>query len=137
MAVIVTLAVVILGPYIFTSIMNGRQNDRSDLEKIDTGRDVIVETEGGNVLMDVEAYVAGVLPGIVDWEENPDIIRAQAVAVRGKIYYAMGQETVIHGNKLEYTYYGKDSLKKKLGGDYKKAIKIYEKAVMDTKGIIE
>ncbi len=135
MTVIIAFAGIIFGPYILTGIINGRQNDQSYLEKIDTGRDVIVTIDGENILMDVENYVAGVLPGIVDWKESEDIIQAQAVAVRGNIYYAMGNETVIQSGKLQYVYYDREALKKRLGKNYKKAVKIYEKAIVDTKGI--
>ncbi|MBP3621441.1 MAG: hypothetical protein J6J16_06755 [Lachnospiraceae bacterium] len=136
--IITAVAVVVLGPYILTSIINGRQGNVSAISSIDTGRDVIIQIDGQNQLIDVEEYIVGVLPGLVDWQSDMDIIEAQAVAVRGKIYYAMGEETVIWASNLEYTYYAGDELTKRLGkGNVEKAVKIYEKAVINTKGIIE
>ena len=138
MITIAIIAIVILGPYILTSIINGRQGNTSKLDGIDTGKDVIIQLDGENRLIDVEKYIAGVLPGLVDWRQNSDIIEAQAVAVRAKIYYAMGEDTIINASSLEYTYYTQDELNEKIGKDDKnKAIQTYEKAVLNTKGVIE
>lgn len=137
-SLITAMVVIVLGPFILTSIINGRQGKTSAITKIDTGKDVIVQINGENQLIDVEEYIVGVLPGLVDWHSDSKIIEAQAVAVRGKIYYAMGEETVIWGNKLEYTYYEGTELEKRLGkANVEKAIQVYEKAVINTKGIVE
>lgn len=134
---IMSIIVIIFGPFILTSLINGREDKTSKLEKVDSGRDVIVQTNGENRLIDVEQYIAGVLPGLVDYKKSQDMIEAQAVAVRAKIYYAMGEETVIWASSLEYTYYEGKALKERLGSDYKKAIKKYENAVINTAGIVK
>ncbi len=137
MSIITAIVVVILGPYILTSIVNGRENTESKLTGIDSGKDVIIQINGENQLIDVEEYIAGVLPGLVDWKAESEVIEAQAVAVRAKIYYAMGQETVIWASSLEYTYYEGATLKQRLGEtNYEKAKDIYEKAVKNTVGIV-
>ncbi len=136
--IVTAVAVMVLGPYIMTSIINGRYNTSSAISSIDTGRDVIIQIDGENRLMDVEEYIAGVLPGLVDWQSDSNIIEAQAVAVRGKIYYAMGKETAIWANTFEYTYFDEVQLEKQFGkNNAKKAAEIYEKAVINTKGITE
>lgn len=136
--IVTAVAVMVLGPYIMTSIINGRYNTTSAISSIDTGRDIIIQIDGENRLMDVEEYIAGVLPGLVDWQSDSNIIEAQAVAVRGKIYYAMGKETAIWANTFEYTYFDEAQLEKQFGkNNAKKAAETYEKAVINTKGITE
>ena len=58
-----------------------------------------------NRLLDVEQYIAGVLPGLVEPEANVQIMEAQAVAVRTKIYFAMGESTVIDASNLDFKFY--------------------------------
>lgn len=135
---VATVAVVIMGPYLLTCIINGRQIQTSLLENVDTGKDVIIQINGENMLIDVEKYIAGVLPGVVDWTADATLIEAQAVAVRAKIYYAMGEDSLIQASNLEYTYYTKQEIIEKLGDENgSRAQTIYEKAVYNTKGIIE
>lgn len=138
MTIVATIAIVIMGPYLLTSIINGRQTQTSLLDGVDTGKDVVIQIDGENLLIDVEEYIAGVLPGLADWTADSTIIEAQAVAIRTKIYYAMAESTLIQANSLEYTYYTKQQIIEKLGEENgKKAQTIYEKAVYNTKGIVE
>lgn len=132
------LAVIILFPYMFTTIINGRYGEtESKVSSLSTGHDVLMQIEGVNMLMDVEQYIAGVLPGLVPPDSEEDVIEAQAVAVRTKIYYEMGTETVIQASRLEFTYYTKDDLIDKWGEiKYKRIKTIYENAVLNTAGKI-
>lgn len=123
-------------PYFMTIMINGgtREND-SKIAKINTGKDVIIHIDGENKLIDVEEYILGVLPGIVSAEAEPDVIEAQTVAVRTKIYRSMGDETIINANKLDFTYYSEKELKEKLGEKtYSKVMSIYESAINNTVG---
>lgn len=123
-------------PYFMTIMINGgtREND-SKIAKINTGKDVIVHIDGENKLIDVEEYILGVLPGIVSAEAESDVIEAQTVAVRTKIYRSMGEETIINANKLDFTYYSEKELKEKLGEKtYNKVMSIYESAINNTVG---
>lgn len=123
-------------PYFMTIMINGgaREND-SQIAQINTGKDVIVHIDGENKLIDVEEYILGVLPGIVSAEAEPDVIEAQTVAVRTKIYRSMGEETIINANKLDFTYYSEKELKEKLGEKtYSKVMSIYESAINNTVG---
>ncbi len=131
---IATIATFIMLPYIMTLVMNGRYEDRvSELEKVSTGRDVLVQLDNKNLLIDVELYIAGVLPGLVSPDSSKDVIEAQAVAVRTKIYYTMGNKTVINAEELQFKYYTKQDYIDKWGsGKYKQIKVIYEEAVLNT-----
>lgn len=122
-------------PYIMTFILCGRTDSGTKLSKIESGRDVIVHIDGKNKLIDVEQYIAGVLPNIVSPDSNRQIMEAQAVAVRTNIYYTMGKETVIDEDKLEYDYLSEKEARQKLGGKtYSKYKSKYEDAVLKTVG---
>lgn len=129
-----TIAMVIAFPYIITMLLNGRATDcEQQLKEIHTGRDVIVQCEGKNTLMDVEQYIVGVLPGFVNDATKPDVIRAQAVALRTKIYFEMGNDTVIDSKKLGMTYYSDADYASKYGSkSYRQTKRAYEQAVLDT-----
>lgn len=128
------IAMVFLFPYILTMAVNGRYGAyASQISNVSTGKDVLIEIEGANMLMDVEQYIAGVLPGLVDPENDIKIIEAQAVAVRTKIYYEMGEETVVSASKLGFSYYSKDDLILRYGrSKYKQARTVYETATLNT-----
>lgn len=132
------LATVILFPYMLTTMMNGRYGvAESKVSSLSTGRDVLMQIDGVNMLMDVEQYIAGVLPGLVSPDSDASVIEAQAVAVRTKIYYEMGSNTVIQASDLEFTYYTKQDYIDKWGeAKYKRVKEIYDTAVLNTTGKI-
>lgn len=133
---ITTIAVIILVPYIMTMLMNGRQRDLSKtISEMSTGKDVLIQKDGVNKLIDVEEYVAGVLPGMVEPKADKDMMEAQAVAVRTKVYYAMGENTVVDAGTLEFTYLTEEEYKEKLGvQNYNQIKRKYEEAVINTAG---
>ncbi|MBO5509344.1 MAG: SpoIID/LytB domain-containing protein [Lachnospiraceae bacterium] len=137
LAVILALTVmIIILPYIITLFINGCGNrNKSVLKNVSSGRDVILTENGKNRLIDVEEYIAMSLPSLIDWKSDMELIEAQAVAVRGKILYQMGEDTVINANELEFVYFTDQDLIDKYGRDnYKQAKVVYEKAVYNTLG---
>lgn len=132
------IAVLLLFPYMLTTIISGRYDEtESEVSALSTGRDVLMQIEGVNMLMDVEQYIVGVLPGLVSPDSGAEIVEAQAVAVRTKIYFEMGAETVIQASALEFTYYTKDDMIDKWGEvKYKNIKTVYENAVLNTAGEI-
>lgn len=137
LAVILALTImIIILPYIITLLINGCGNrNKSVLKNISSGRDVVLTEDGKNRLIDVEEYIAMSLPSLIDWKSDMELIEAQAVAVRGKILYEMGEDTVINANELEFVYFTDQDLIDKYGRDnYKQAKIVYEKAVYNTLG---
>lgn len=137
LAVILALTImIIILPYIITLLINGCGNrNKSVLKNISSGRDVVLTEGGKNRLIDVEEYIAMSLPSLIDWKSDMELIEAQAVAVRGKILYEMGEDTVINANELEFVYFTDQDLIDKYGRDnYKQAKIVYEKAVYNTLG---
>ncbi len=131
---IAAVSIVLMLPFLITIFINGRQADIR-VNQINSGKDVLVVVKGENVLMDVEEYIVGVLPGLVDYDSDMEVIEAQAVAVRTKIYYAMNGETMIRADSLEYEYFGGESIISKEGRNkYKTAQTKYERAVVNTAG---
>lgn len=124
--------------YLMTSFINGRERSSIEIiDSIDTGKDIVIKSDGGNDLIDVEKYIAGVLPGIISWDSSDRLIEAQAVAVRTKIYYVMGDSSAINSEQLGYKYYTEEEWQKKLGREgYNKYREKYHRAVINTKGKI-
>ena len=124
--------------YLMTSFINGRERSSIEIiDSIDTGKDIVIKSDGGNDLIDVEKFIAGVLPGIISWDSSDRLIEAQAVAVRTKIYYVMGDSSAINSEQLGYKYYTEEEWQKKLGREgYNKYREKYHRAVINTKGKI-
>ncbi|MGN0435489.1 MAG: SpoIID/LytB domain-containing protein [Wujia sp.] len=133
---LITFLAIIIIPYIMTMCINGRcKSSSEELNRISTGRDVIMYSDGKNYLIDVEQYIAGVLPGMVDPDCDDEMLEAQAVAVRTRIYYAMGENTVIDSKSLDYTYHTEEEYMNIMGsGNYKKCIGRFNEAVINTVG---
>lgn len=121
-------------PYIITMLINGHySSSASVLSNVSSGRDILIEIEGANMLMDVEQYIAGVLPGLVAPDSDMKIIEAQAIAVRTKIYYEMGDRTVLSATDLDFKYYSGYDLMERFGkSKYKAAKTAYETATVNT-----
>ncbi|RHU85492.1 hypothetical protein DXC24_09520 [Clostridium sp. OM08-29] len=136
--ILVAVVCAIVVPCLVTFCVNGKQGDgTASLERISTGRDVLVQTKAGNELVDVEKYVAHIMPGIVDASADDSYLQAQAVALRTKVYYAMGDATVIQASDLEFQYYTEEDYIAKWGRENYKSVKArYERAVIATKGKI-
>ena len=136
--IIAAVICAIVAPCLVTFCINGKQGDRmNSLENVSTGRDVLVQTKAGNDLVDVEVYVAHIMPGIVDASADDSYMQAQAVALRTKGYYAMGEATVIQASDLEFQYFTEEDYIAKWGRENYKSVKArYERAVMATSGKI-
>ena len=129
-------AVMILMPYLITLAINGRHKDAArDIERIDTGRDILINIDGDNKLMDVEEYIVGVLPGVAGPESGDDVLAAQAVAIRTKLIFMMGDSSVLNEDNLEFTFYTKSDYIERWGkNSYSDNYKRYERAVISTVG---
>jgi len=133
--VAITMSVlVVMIPYILTMTINGRNVESGvQIKQIDTGRDVLIQIDGSNQLIDVEEYIAGILPGITEYSSDITYIEAQAVAVRTKIYFAMKENTIINASELDYEYYSEEEYLKKWGEkNYKQIKNKYDTAVINT-----
>ena len=136
--ILTTVLCAIVIPCLVTFCINGTQTDVAEsLEHVSTGRDVLVQTKAGNELVDVEKYIAHVMPGIVDASADDSYLQAQAVALRTKVYYAMGDATVIQASDLEFRYFTEEDYIAKWGRDNYRSVKArYERAVTATCGKI-
>lgn len=133
---IVLVVLVIICPAIITLLVNGVQDDlNKKIEELDTGKDILIQTDEANILLDVEQYIAGVLPAVVDYNSNDSYIEAQAVAIRTNIYYKMGDKTIINAEDLDYKYFSIGQYIEKWGEDkFKKMQSKYNKAILNTVG---
>ncbi len=123
-------------PCLITLAINGRYEGIT-VDMLDSGRDVLIYIDGENQLMDVEEYLVGVMPQVVDYGATKEFVEAQAVAVRTKVYYAMGDKTVINASDLSYEYFDDNKYMNKYGMDnYQNIKKEFEEAIVNTAGQI-
>ena len=123
-------------PCLITLAINGRYEGIT-VDMLDSGRDVLINIDGETQLMDVEDYLVGVLPQVVDYGATKEFVEAQAVAVRTKVYYAMGDKTVINAGDLSYEYFDDNKYMNKYGIDnYQNIKKEFEQAIVNTAGQI-
>lgn len=128
------IILLVMLPCLLTLCLNGIRDDVT-IDMINSRRDVLINTDGENTLMDVEKYIVGILPGIIEYGASQEYIEAQVVAVRTKIYYAMGESTVINAQDLDFQYYDREKLINKYGMDNYQLIEdIFEEAVINTAG---
>lgn len=81
------LALAIAIPYFGTMVLTGTiGTEQETLNNVDTGRTVSLELDGTYTVMDVETYLAGCLPAVLDGEEDPELWKALAVIERTNIY---------------------------------------------------
>ena len=126
--------IIVMLPCLLTLFINGR-HQQVTVDMINSGRDVLIYVDGKNVLMDVEEYILGVLPGVVDYGSTKEYIEAQVVAVRTKIYYSMGENTVVNADTLAFEYYDTEKYMNKYGMEnYDEIRKAFETAIINTVG---
>lgn len=125
---------IVMLPCLLTLFINGRHQGIS-VDMINSGKDVLIYIDGENVLMDVEQYIVGILPGVVDYGATEEFIEAQTVAVRTKIYYTMGESTVVDAATLSFEYFDDNKYMNKYGMENYGAVQdAFEQAVINTAG---
>lgn len=130
------IIIIIFGPYIITKMINGSNiESKNEITQVNTGKDVIIQKDGKNILIDVEEYLSCILPGFVEPGQSDELIEAQAVAVRTRLYFAMGDNTIIDAGELGFMIYDDEAYINRWGKEQYKSIKSkYERAVINTQG---
>ena len=130
--------VLIFLPYILTLMISGltggaKQNE--SIASVDTGRTVSIEHEGSYDVIDVEAYLLGVLPGITDPECGTEVWKALAVMERTNIYRQMGGNTTVDEADLVEDYLTQEEIRSLWGErQYQRRLKEVEQAILATVG---
>lgn len=131
----VILAVMI--PYLGTIAITGVVGEAiTNVEELDTGKTVSLELDGQYVVMDVEAYLAGVLPAVMDGSEDLEVWKALAVIERTNIYKKMEGAGNIDENDLGMEYLKEEEISSLWGErNYEAYRKKVEQAVLETAGV--
>lgn len=132
------LALAIAIPYFGTMVLTGTiGTEQETLNNVDTGRTVSLELDGTYTVMDVETYLAGCLPAVLDGEEDPELWKALAVIERTNIYKKMDGQGNIDEADLGMRYIQAEELQSRWGEKhYKSYCEKIEAAVLETKGQI-
>lgn len=131
----VILAVMI--PYLGTMALTGTVGIRAaTVEELDTGKTVSLELDGQYVVMDVEAYLAGILPARLDGSEDLEVWKAMAVIERTNIYKKMNGRGNVDESDLGTYYLQEEEICEQWGErHYKAYMETMEEAIMATAGM--
>lgn len=140
--IIIAIILSILAPLIITTLISGDAYKNSEIiQKMKSGKDVIVKDNGQNVVIDLEQYILGVLAAEYSDdinEENINILSAKAVLLRTELIYKMQDKDIIEATELGHTYYDYEDMKKIWDkNSYERNLKILEEIIVSTAGKTE
>ncbi|MDD3746563.1 MAG: SpoIID/LytB domain-containing protein [Anaerostipes sp.] len=119
-------------PYMLTvSISKLQEKHMVDLNTYHSGYTVKISEKN----VDMEQFIAGILPTTISLEKKEEVLKAQAVILRTQIRKKMGDNKTILAKELPYQYEDDNVLKKKIGAEnFVAKNKKRERAVIDTLG---
>lgn len=132
------LVLMIMIPYLGTMALTGTIGVAiTSVEELNTGKTVSLELDGQYVVMDVEAYLAGILPADMEGSDNLEAWKALAVIERTNIYKRMGGNGNIDESELEMKYLQAAEISEAWGErNYEVYKKVVEQAILETAGIV-
>ena len=99
------------------------------------GKDIMLEINGIYKSIDVEEYVAGVMPGVISADYNMEALKTQAVLIRTNILKEMEENNTKDAADISYKYYTKEERRELWGrANIDKYERKIEKAVSSTAG---
>jgi stage II sporulation protein D len=132
---IVPCGIVLTAGVFFDELQVGGGNN--SLESQYMGKTIQIELQGLNKNIDIEEYVAGVLPGIISIDYNQEALKTQAVLVRTNVLKEMTEKNTSDAEDLSYHYMSVEE-RITLFGDrnYEKNERKIRQAVADTAGLV-
>ena len=132
--------ILVLGiPYIGTLIINGLPSVKAkpaSVQEIDSKRTVSVEVNNEYKVLDVEEYLLGVLPTVMEPTGDLEIWKAMAIIERTNIYRQMEGAGNIDAGDLYEEYLTKDEIIRLWGTRrYNRLIGTVERAIIETAGV--
>lgn len=127
----------IMIPYIGTIVTTGTVGTELEtVETLDTGRTIALEKRGEYRILDVEEYLKGTLPTIIEGTESLEMWKSIAIVERTNIYKKMLDRNQLDESELELAYLDEEELRELWGErNYKKYLKVLEKAIIETAGV--
>lgn len=132
---VIILAVMI--PYLGTMALTGVVGITvTSVEELDTGKTVSLELDGQYIVLDVESYLKGALPAILEGTEDIEVWKALAIIERTNIYKKMEGLTNIDEDDLDMEYLSEEELRKLWGErNYEDYMETVERAILETVGM--
>lgn len=131
------LVLMVMIPYLGTMALTGTIGAAiTSVEELNTGKTVSLELDGQYVVMDVEAYLAGILPADMEGSDNLEAWKALAVIERTNIYKLMEGNGNIDESDLGMEYLQEDEISEAWGErNYEAYQSVVEQAILETAGI--
>lgn len=131
------LVLMVMIPYLGTMALTGTIGVAvTSVEELDTGKTVSLELDGQYVVMDVEAYLAGILPADMEGSDSLEAWKALAVIERTNIYKRMEGNGNIDENDLGMEYLQEEEISEAWGErNYEAYKKVVDQAILETAGV--
>lgn len=131
------LVLMVMIPYLGTMVLTGTTGVViTSVEELETGKTVSLELDGQYIVMDVEAYLAGILPADMEGSDNLEAWKALAVIERTNIYKQMEGKGNIDESELGMVYLREEEICGLWGErNYEAYMNVVEKAILETVGI--
>ncbi len=130
---------IIMIPYLGTLIITGIGEEEplaGSVAELETGKTVSVDVNGQYEVLDVEEYLLGVLPGIMEPEKDLEVWKALAVIERTNIYRQMEGVSNVDERDLTQEYFTEEDICALWGKrNYQQIIRLVEQAIIETAGI--
>lgn len=132
------LVLMVMIPYLGTMALTGTIGVTiTSVEELNTGKTISMELDGQYVVMDVEAYLAGILPADMEASDSLEMWKALAVIERTNIYKLMEGKGNIDESELNMNYLEKEEICDRWGErNYQTCMEVVEKAIVETAGVV-
>lgn len=133
---IIILAVMI--PYLGTIVLTGKVGVTTiSVAGLDSGKTVSLDLNGQYMVLDVEAYLKGVLPTAMEGSEDIEMWKTLAIIERTNIYKKMDGMGNIDEEDLGMKYLSEEEIRQLWGEqNYDSYMKKLEQAIIETAGIV-
>lgn len=109
----------------------------TSLESHLLNKEVLIEMNGLYKSIDVEEYLAGVLPGTIAVDYDEEALKAQAILIRTNVLKEMEEKGTADAKDLSYQYLTVEDRIALFGErNYERYQDIFERAVVDTAGLV-
>lgn len=132
-----TVVIVLLLPYVITTMFKGGINFAKEEEHIDSSKKVIVNDNNVELELDIEQYIVGVVASQIPINYEKEAIKAQCVIARTSVIKKIGSRNSINTSEMNLEYMNMVNMEQYWG--YDKFYENYNKLdeiVKETKGEI-
>lgn len=134
-SVILTLAIFLFTPFVITMFMSGVVDEQAS-DALSETRKVNVKYKNGSQSMDVSKYLACVLASRLTLSQQPEVIKAESIMLRTKIYKAMGDKMSVDSDTLGMDFMTEKEMRNQWGDAYTNNYNLITDCISATNGML-